>query len=171
VATQRRNAPVGLRPLRPSDADAIFAACQDPEIPRWTLVPSPYTREHAKEFIARSATEDGTLTFAAAGPDDELLGVLSLLDLHREPGYAEIGYWLAAPARGRGLATQAVRLLTAHAHEELGLDRVEIHVHRENTASLRVPERAGYERLPGLHPSPRTGVTEPVFVRYVSRGR
>jgi RimJ/RimL family protein N-acetyltransferase len=164
-------ADVRLRCLRPSDAPAIFAACQDPEIPRWTRVPAPYTREHAEAFIARSAAEDGTLAFAAAGPDDELIGVLSLMDLDREPGYAELGYWLAAPARRRGLATQAVRLLTVHAHNELGLERVEIHVHQENTASLRVPERAGYERLPGRHPSPRTGITERAFVRYVSRGR
>ena len=164
-------ADVRLRPLRASDAAAIFAACQDPEIPRWTHVPYPYTRQDADAFIAHSAHGDGSLTFAAVGADDALIGVLSLMDLDREPGYAELGYWLAAPARGRGLATQAVRLLTAHAHQDLGLERVEIHVHQENTASLRVPERAGYKRLPGRHPSPRTGITEPVFVRYASRGR
>ena len=41
-----------LRPKRPDDADALTAACQDPEISRWTLVPSPYTRADANRFIA-----------------------------------------------------------------------------------------------------------------------
>ena len=34
-----------------SDIDAITAACQDPEIPRWTTVPSPYTREHGEGYV------------------------------------------------------------------------------------------------------------------------
>jgi RimJ/RimL family protein N-acetyltransferase len=163
-----------LRPRRPADADAIVAACQDPEIPRWTMVPSPYTREDAVTFLARSEEEAasgesvGLLAVDAGGT---LLGSFSLMDLRREPGYGEIGYWLAAEARGRGVATRAVRLLTDWGHETLGLKRIEIHVHVDNAPSHRVPERAGYERLDGLVASPRTGVEEPVFVRYVSRRR
>src|SRR6266508_2973041 len=40
-----------LRPWRPEDADAVYAACQDPEIQRWTTVPSPYLAEHAARFV------------------------------------------------------------------------------------------------------------------------
>jgi len=46
---------IALRPPVPGDVDAITEACQDPEIPRWTRVPSPYTRAHAVEFVERSA--------------------------------------------------------------------------------------------------------------------
>jgi RimJ/RimL family protein N-acetyltransferase len=53
----------------------------------------------------------------------------------------------------------------------LGLDEIEIIVHRDNAASHRVPLRAGYEQLPGLHPLLRVGEADPVFVRYLSRGR
>jgi RimJ/RimL family protein N-acetyltransferase len=164
---------ITLRAKRRSDADAITAACQDPEIPRWTRVPSPYRRADALENIARSAAalEAGEeVNLVAVDAAGTLLGAFSLMDLRAEPGYGEIGYWLAAEARGRGVATRAVRLLTDWGHAELGLDGIEILVHRDNAPSMRVPERAGYERLPGLHPSPRTGVEEPVFVRYVSRG-
>jgi RimJ/RimL family protein N-acetyltransferase len=162
-----------LRPRRRSDVDAIVAACQDPEIPRWTMVPSPYTREDALAFLARSGEEAAageSVGLIAVDAQDVLLGSFSLMDLRHAPGYGEIGYWLAAAARGRGIATRAVRLLTAWGHETLGLDRIEIHVHVDNVPSHRVPERAGYERLDGLIASPRTGVEEPVFVRYVSRG-
>jgi RimJ/RimL family protein N-acetyltransferase len=175
VPTLRDDDSLILRPRRPEDADALVAACQDPEIPRWTRVPSPYTREDALEFIASSQrdAETGESVGVLAFDDrtGELLGSLSIMDLLAEPGYGEIGYWLAAPARGRGIATRAVRLLTDWGHETLQLDRIEIIVHQDNTASHGVPQRAGYERLPGLHPLPRLDEHEPEFVRYVSRGR
>jgi RimJ/RimL family protein N-acetyltransferase len=161
-----------LRPRRPDDVDAIVAACQDPEIPRWTMVPSPYTREDALAFLAHSVAEAlageavGLLAVDDAGT---LLGSFSLMDLRREPGYGEIGYWLAAEARGRGVATRAVRLLTAWGHDELGLERIECHVHTDNEPSQRVPPRAGYERLDGLWASPRLDEEGQVFVRFVSR--
>lgn len=163
-----------LRPRRLEDADALTAACQDPEIVRWTRVPSPYTREHALQFTAQSASEaeaGEAVGLLAVDDDDRLLGSMSIMDLRAAPGCGEIGYWIAAEARGRGVATRAVRMLTAWAHDELGLDRVEIHIHKDNDASHGVPLRAGYERLPGLHPAERLGIDEPVFVRYVSRGR
>jgi RimJ/RimL family protein N-acetyltransferase len=163
-----------LRPPRVEDADALTAACQDPEIPRWTRVPSPYTRDHALEYIAsseRDARDGEGIGLLAFDDDGRLLGSISLLDLHAAPDYAEIGYWIAADARGRGVATHAVRLLTDWAHRELGRERVEIIVHRDNAASHAVPLRAGYTRLPGLHPLLRVGETDPVFVRYLSRAR
>src|SRR5262249_46880329 len=46
---------VSLRPPAAGDIDAITDACQDPEIPRWTRVPTPYTRAHAGEYVERSA--------------------------------------------------------------------------------------------------------------------
>ena len=52
---------ITVRGARESDIPDIVAACQDPEIPRWTRVPSPYTREDAARFLALAATE------AAAG--------------------------------------------------------------------------------------------------------
>jgi RimJ/RimL family protein N-acetyltransferase len=136
-------------------------------------VPSPYTREHAIEFIEQSRVEaeqgEAIGLLAVDAGDGALLGSISIMDLKAEPGYGEIGYWLAARARGRGVATRAVRLLTDWGHAELGLDRIEIIVHRDNAPSHGVPLRAGYERLAGLHPLPRVGELQPVFVRYVSR--
>ena len=161
-----------LRARRPEDADALVAACQDPEISRWTRVPSPYTAADARAFIAHSAAEAragaavGWLALDGAGT---LLGSFSLLDLQSEPGYGEIGYWLSAPARGRGIATRAVRLITGWGHASLGLERIEIIVHVDNAPSHGVPLRAGYAELPGLHPLARVGEPEPVFVRYLSR--
>ncbi len=159
-----------LRPKRYQDIDAITAACQDPEIPRWTLVPSPYTREDAEAFLRISAEEQAAgqaAHFLAVDPADRLLGSFSVMGLDREPGFTEIGYWVAAEARGRGVATRAVRLLAGWAREELGLTRIEILPHKDNMASRRVAEKAGFRDTGALTAPPRGEVEEPVYAVYV----
>jgi RimJ/RimL family protein N-acetyltransferase len=68
---------------------------------------------------------------------------LRLFDPMRDT--VELGYWLFVEARGRGIATRAVRALVEHAHTN-GVVRVEAHVRLGNIASERVLERVGFER-------------------------
>ena len=165
-----RDGDLTLRPKRPEDADAITAACQDPEIPRWTFVPSPYTRADAEAYLRSCAEEEAagrSAGFLAVDGEDRLLGSFSVMELDSEPGYGEIGYWVAAEARGRGVATRAVRLLTEWAQRELGLELIEILPHKDNTASRRVAEKAGYRDTGELRGAPRAGIEEPVYAVYV----
>ncbi len=60
-----------------------------------------------------------------------------------EGGAAEVGYWLAPRARGRGLATAAASLLIDWGFAELGVARIEFAILPENRASQRVAERLG----------------------------
>jgi RimJ/RimL family protein N-acetyltransferase len=163
---------ITLRPRHESDLDALVAACQDPEIPRWTSVPSPYTRADAEAHHAATANDaaEGRAVrlFAVDARDDTLLGSISLLDLDREPGYAEIGYWVVAEARGRRVATRAVELLTAWGHDVLGLDRIEVIAHRDNLPSRRVAERAGFADTGELRAHPRSDSTAEEYAVYVS---
>jgi RimJ/RimL family protein N-acetyltransferase len=137
---------ITVRPLREADIPAIVAACQDPEIPRWTRVPSPYTREDAERFLAIAATEaraGEAVALAVADPDGRFLGTIGLMELDGE-GYGEIGFWAAPEARGRGATTRAVVLVRDWARDELGLTTIEILSHRDNVPSQRVAERAGF---------------------------
>jgi RimJ/RimL family protein N-acetyltransferase len=164
-----RDGDLVLRPKRPEDVDAITAACQDPEIPRWTFVPSPYTRADAEAYLRSSAEQEAAGTsagFLAVDAEDRLLGSLSVMEIDREAGYGEIGYWVAAEARGRGVATRAVRLLTEWAQRELGLQRLELLPHKDNVASRRVAEKAGYRVTGELRGAPRAGIEEPVYAVY-----
>ena len=135
-----------VRPVRPEDLAAIVEACQDPEIPRWTNVPSPYTDENGRRFIDEALGDGGPeLSLAVADhTTDALLGVIGL----RLPdkGVGELGYWIAAGERGRGVATRAARLLSRWAFEQLGLARIHLLAHPDNRASQRVAERAGFRR-------------------------
>jgi RimJ/RimL family protein N-acetyltransferase len=140
---------IGLRAKREADVPAIVAACQDPAIPRYTLVPSPYGEEDAHAFLAMQARRraDGSeLTLAIINaPDDSLLGSIAAR-FEWEPRRATLGYWVAAPARGGGVAPRAAGLLAGWLLESLELARVEIRTHPDNVASQRVAEKAGFTR-------------------------
>jgi ribosomal-protein-alanine N-acetyltransferase len=75
----------------------------------------------------------------------ELLGGASLHHFDPLRDVVEVGYWLFVAARGRGIATRSVQLMTEHALAN-GIWRVEAHVRIGNTASERVLERLGFER-------------------------
>ena len=164
---------VTLRAKTPEDVAAIVEACQDPEIPRWTRVPSPYTAAHAEEWLAGCGAEleAGTaIDWLVVGAEDgELLGSIGLMGIDRERAYGEIGYWIAAPARGRGAAGRAVRLVRDWAVAELGLREVEVLVHERNVASLAVARRAGFEDTGDRRASPREGVPAGRYVVLASR--
>ena len=75
---------------------------------------------------------------------DSYLGEV-LLFAH-EHGCGEIAYVIAGNARGRGIATEAVRLLTDWAFASLAIARIQLRINPDNSASIRVAEKTGYQR-------------------------
>jgi RimJ/RimL family protein N-acetyltransferase len=142
-----------LRPLEPGDVDAVYAACQDPEIPRWTTVPSPYTREHATDFIGRICAEgwrdDSLYNFGAFTADDGTLvgsvGLVRLAGTLAPPlRQAELGYWAAKEARGKGYTAEAGREVCRWAFESLGAERIEWYAEAGNEGSRAVARKIGF---------------------------
>ena len=136
-----------LRPPAPGDIDAITEACQDPEIPRWTRIPSPYTRAHATDFVEGSARTWKQGTDAAFVIVDAETGrLLGAIGVHRfggEDDGPEVGYWLEREARGRGVATRALRLVVDWACYQRGV-RLLLQADVRNAASRRVAEKTGF---------------------------
>jgi RimJ/RimL family protein N-acetyltransferase len=130
-----------LREPTEEDVPAITEACQDPEIPRWTRVPSPYTEADARTWLASTGEDRFLVVDRETG---ELLGGVGLRP--DSEGVAEIGYWVKREARGRGIAPRAVRLLSEWGLRERGLARISLMTEPANTASQRVAEKAGYRR-------------------------
>ena len=118
-----RTARLELSPPTGDDVDAIFAACQDELIQRFTTVPSPYARAHAEGFVIKAATwwDAGTEATWALRANGALAGMIGL---HRiADGSAELGYWVAPAARGRGLIVEAARTALDWGVSPAGLGR------------------------------------------------
>lgn len=142
-----------LKAMEPQDIDAVTAICQDPEIQKWTTVPSPYSRADAETFITKIAPagrEAGTdavfgLYHATTG---EILGVVGLHRIkaagRNRTADAEIGYWLAPEARGNGYITEAVQAVCRWAFAVLELHRIEWIAFAGNASSRQVALRAGF---------------------------
>ncbi|WP_305789575.1 GNAT family N-acetyltransferase [Symbioplanes lichenis] len=139
-----------IRPWRRSDAEAMTRACQDPELHRWLSGwPRPYELRHALEFIGTGRPGAFDLGIFAG---DEVAGGISLHQIDERAGTAEIGYWSAAPARGRRVTERAARALCTWAFDE-GLQRVDWRAAVGNHASRVTALRIGF-RMIGIRPAP-----------------
>jgi RimJ/RimL family protein N-acetyltransferase len=144
-----------LRPWSPADADAVYRACQDEQIQRWTTVPVPYEPRHAETFVTRIAPGQWAAGTAAAlgvfdRADGTLLGANGLVLIQPDTRTAEVGAWTAPWARGRGVATAATRATCRWAFDTLGLHRLLWWAEVGNTPSRRAAERAGFRFGPPL---------------------
>ena len=141
-----------LRPWSGYDESAVLEACSDPDIQRWTTVPSPYTREDAHAWVtvlSPQGWEAGTAaSFAVL---DATSGtVLASVGLHHiAGGTAEVGYWCAPWARGTGVITEALGPVCRWGFGELGLRRIEWVAGIGNWASRAVAEKCGF-RVEGV---------------------
>lgn len=134
---------IELRTLTIDDVEWITAACQDPEILRWTIVPRPYTPDHARSFVNDLAGE--VMAWAISDPSSSRgLGVIGVH--HVIEGTASIGYWIAPWARRQGAATSAIRLVLEELRTWPGVTRVSATIAETNTASRRTAESAGMSK-------------------------
>lgn len=137
---------VTLRLWEPDDAAWYVEQTRDPDILRFTAEPEDLTeqavRDAIEEMLRTRAAYGVVVTDAGTG---ERLGNAGLAPVKDDPAAGTLAYWVAPAARGRGVASRAVRLLTEFARE-LGLSRVELHAHVDNAGSQRVAERAGFTR-------------------------
>ena len=157
----------GVVTLRPwgekGDLDALVAACNDSEIALFLdMIPSPYTQSDAKVYldICRQGWRDGSVLNFAIVVADRPAGSISVRMVDPLQGVAETGYWVASAARGRGVASTALRLLSRWAFESSPIERLQLRAATENPASQRVAEKAGFTRegvLRSSHFNPRLG--------------
>ncbi|MYS25267.1 Protein N-acetyltransferase, RimJ/RimL family [Streptomyces sp. DvalAA-14] len=141
-----------LRPLAPADAPAVHTACQDPDIPRWTSVHSPYALADADDFVGRICVEgwrdDVLYNFGVFTRDTgDLVGSMGLVRLGQLPApdhQAELGYWTAKEQRGKGYTVEAGRAVCGWAFAALGVERIEWYAEAGNEGSRAVALRLGF---------------------------
>ena len=134
-----------LRPFGTDDVDDVYAYASGPDWNRYLGLPEPYTRRSAESFVATAILDDPTtrLRWAIVHEEHVVGGIHLEFD---SPGAAELGYSLAQPLWGRGLATEATMAVVAHGFEECELARIWAYADIRNEASLRVLEKIGMRR-------------------------
>jgi [ribosomal protein S5]-alanine N-acetyltransferase len=137
-----------LRALDLSDTEQIFTLFSDPEAMRyWSFL--PYTEiSQARQRLERdiAGARAGEWLPWGIALEDTLIGTVTLHDLNREQGRAELGYMLARAHWGRGLAREATSLVIGHAFGPLGLRRLEADIDPRNVASDKLLTRLGFQK-------------------------
>jgi len=133
-----------LRPLAPTDTDAIQTLCGDWEVVRWLArVPYPLTRDEVERFLATATGEHAGWQRAIALRDvpERLIGVIGI-----EPGTAggHLGYWLGRAYWGYSLMTEAAGAAVDRAFVSTGAEVLVSGAFEGNRASLRIQERLGF---------------------------
>jgi ribosomal-protein-alanine N-acetyltransferase len=116
-------------------------------IPKFTRIPANYQMANAEHYVRERSPNGFTMQTEiqlVLEYDGEFAGALSFHTLLLEESKAEIGYWLTADARGKGVATAATKLLTGYGFETIGFHRIEALVVESNKPSLKVLTNAGY---------------------------
>ena len=187
TATSTDGLAIVLSPFLPDEAGRVFELCQDPDIQRWTTVPSPYPMEAAVSFVrdhtppAWRQVAEGTFALRDEGPElvwavrlrgGPLDGLWGSLGLKRSrPNLAEIGWWLGAGARGHGVMRAAVAKVLAVALDPAGELRGEAvwwFALEGNEASCAIAQRTGFT-FRGLVTDSPYGET-PLLAAVIHRG-
>ena len=120
----------------------------DEGVKRVTRVPLGADAAFVTSWIGRYVTgwEDGSCAgFSIRDAEsDAYWGFAAIVSLDLEGAEGEIGYMTLPAARGKGVASRSVELLTAWGFSELGLERLELHIDVANAASAAIARRTGY---------------------------
>jgi len=152
---------VTLRPWREDDAGELVARIRDRAIFEFLdRLPQPYRRQDALDYIRGSAegwrTRSHTNFAIFVDSIDGAAGSIGVSWSEIEEGVGEVGYWVAAEARGLGVATAATRLVSHWAFDaEPRLERLQLRADVANRPSNRVAEKAGFTREGVLRSSRR----------------
>jgi [ribosomal protein S5]-alanine N-acetyltransferase len=139
---------VRLRPWTMDDVDELVRCCNDEQVRRFLPpIPIPYIRDDAVAFVelGDERLESDAMGLAVVdGTTGVLRGSIGLRLVGE--GVAQTGYWVAPEARGQGVASAALRLISDWALPAHELHRLQLYTDTENPASMRVAERAGFTR-------------------------
>jgi len=140
-----------LRPLRPTDAEALYTLFGDWEVIRWLSTPPwPYTLDDARSFIAGQLALEATETdYLAITLEGALIGGIDCRSTRAAEAASRsrvLGYWLGQPFWGRGYMTEAARAFVGHLFASTAEDAIFSGAFADNAASLRVQNKLGFER-------------------------
>ncbi len=143
---KNQNDMVSIRKMKFSDKADIARFMNNKNI--WdnlrNFIPFPYNENDAENFINLIENDDNQIVFAIEY-DKNFCGVIGLIlqkDIYEKS--AEIGYWIGEPYWGKGIASEAVKLITEYGFKKNDILRIYACVFEFNIASMKVLEKNGY---------------------------
>jgi [ribosomal protein S5]-alanine N-acetyltransferase len=136
---------VTLRPPDERDLAAIDLGIHDPDVVRWFGQPDSSAMDVL--MLNRRRWADGSPTFSVCEQDGTCVGHVWVNVRTEDATTGSVGYWLLPTARGRGVATRSVRLISQRAVRDLGITRLRLFTEPANERSQRVAERSGFRRI------------------------
>ncbi|GAA3233610.1 GNAT family N-acetyltransferase [Streptomyces sp. XM83C] len=135
-----------LRPFTEADAEPMWEIVNDPEVVRCTYTPgTALTPELLRAWYGSRNTQPDRLDLAVTDrATGELVGEVVLYEADRHARSCTFRTLIGAAGRGRGLGTEATRLIVAHGFERLGLHRIQLEAYGDNHRALHVYEKAGF---------------------------
>jgi RimJ/RimL family protein N-acetyltransferase len=137
-----------VRDWRRDDLDALLRYANNPSIAAnlRDQFPYPYTRRDGLDYLNYVRSMDVPTSFAVEYGGEAVGGIGFKLGVDIARRSVEMGYWLAEPFWGRGLTTRAVTAASDWAFDYYKVVRIFATVFSHNVASLRVLEKAGFQR-------------------------
>jgi ribosomal-protein-alanine N-acetyltransferase len=137
-----------VRSWRSSDAESIALHANNHNVARQLRdrFPHPYTRAHATAFLKHALAAERPTNFCIEVNGEAVGGIGFVCGTDVERFSAEIGYWLSERHWGHGVATEALVLVTEHAFTNFNVLRLFALPFADNSASIRVLEKASYVR-------------------------
>lgn len=133
-----------LRPLEASDAEALFAAHSDAETHKYWAGPAHKSVEETRRYIEDTLRQAMQRVWAITEDGGEALGRVALFQVR--DGVGELGIIMRRDAQGRGLASRALKLVSEHAFGALDMHRLTADIDPDNSASISLFLRAGFQR-------------------------
>ncbi|MER5377607.1 GNAT family protein [Streptomyces sp. NPDC002553] len=135
-----------LRPFTEADAETMWEIIGDPEVVRFTFPASgDLTLDRVRSWYATRSAQPDRLDLAVTDrASGRLVGEVVLHDWDPDARACTFRTLIGPEGRGRGLGTEATRLIVGHAFERLGLHRVQLELYGDNARARRVYEKVGF---------------------------
>lgn len=158
-----QNGNIALRALEPTDLDTLYRWENDTAL--WVVsdTVAPYSRQALWQYLEQNTgdiyAQRQLRLMITLIPDGTPIGTVDFLNFDPLNNRAELGLFLSAEWRGKGLGRQALELLTAYAREHIGLRQLYVFIAMDNAVCLKMFEDYGYRRAGVLDSWVKRGTT------------
>lgn len=135
---------IKLRTIEEEDLDFLHREFHNPKIWRHLSISKPQNLSQQREFFEQVISDDEQINLGICR-EEELMGIVSLIPQTYDENY-RVGLWVAEEYHGNGYGTEATKMITNYAFNQLNYHKISYRAHEDNVGSRRVAEKAGYKK-------------------------